>query len=73
MTPKDSAQLSNLEQVTLNKNRFLAHSSNLSDAFESTGDLKKVMAACATARVHRAYLRDEILYTSPPVKPGKKK
>jgi len=73
MDLQNAKQQTNLEQITHNKNRFYVHSNNLLDSFEETGDLKKVSMAASLARVHRVYLRDEIMFTSPPKKSKSKK
>lgn len=68
MSKSKTKQLTNFEQVTQSKNNFFRHSNTLQAQFDATGDIAKIKAAASLARVHRLYLRDEILLTSTPTK-----
>jgi hypothetical protein len=64
MTNSKAALLSNAQQIVKNKNTFWDASQEMMTQFHATADLTKGRIAIAFARVHRLYLKDEIMYAS---------
>lgn len=68
MTLQQAEKLTDLQQVTIMKDRWFTAATNLLDEHEATGDLKKGTNAASFSRVHRMYLREKYQHTSAPKK-----
>jgi hypothetical protein len=69
MTPQEASSLAPSEQLRIMRDIWYSNAINTSEQFNSTGELKKGLAAATFSRVHRMYLRDQLKFTSIPTAP----